>query len=90
MLENSAILRMATTNSGYMCGIQRVKPVSWPEGGRAGGSWGTMGVPAPAGSRLAPPGSSTTPRNWHLGREANGGPGQVAPEALGDLIHVRD
>lgn len=56
-----------------MCGIQRVKPVSLPVGGRAGSSWGTKGVPgsswlqAPAGSSLDLPGSSTTPRNWHLG-----------------------
>lgn len=54
---NTAIFRarIATMNSGYMCGVQRVKLVSLPVGGRAGGSWGTVGVP---GSSWLQPGSS--------------------------------
>lgn len=54
-------------------------------GGRAGSSWGTVGVP---GSSWLQPGSSYTPRNWHLC--VCGVPsGQVAPAVLGDLIHVK-
>lgn len=91
MCWNSAILRVrtATTNSGYMCGIQRVKPVFLLVGGRAGSSWGTMGVP---GSSWLQPGSAWIKR--HAQELAPGGwgwgSGQVAPEALGDLIHARD
>lgn len=59
-------VRTATICSGYMCGVQRVKPVSGlPVGGQAaaGAQWESL---APAGSSLDLPGSSTTPRNWHL------------------------
>lgn len=69
--------------TGYMCGVQRVKPVSLPVGGRAGSSWAQWESLAPAGSRLDLPGSSTTPRNWHL--QWRGGSRQVAPEDLDDL-----
>lgn len=90
-----AILRVrnATTNSGYMYGVQRVKLVPLPVDGRAGGSWGTVGVP---GSSWLQPGSA---RIKHHAQELAPGQGggcrgegyrQVAPEALGDLIHVRD
>lgn len=74
--------------SGYMCGVQRVKPfLSLWVGGQAaaGAQWEFL---APAGSNLDLPGSSTTPRNWHL--VGGGGSGQVAPEALDDLNHERD
>lgn len=54
----------------------------------AGAQWESL---APAGFSQDPPGSSTTPRNWHWGRGGRGGGyRQVAPEALGDLIHMRD
>lgn len=94
---NSAILRVrtATTNPGYMCGVQRVKPVLclWVGGqAAAGAQWESL---APAGSSLDLSGSSTTPRNWHVCMLGGGGggqrsSGQVAPEDLGHLIYVRD
>lgn len=64
--------------TGYMCGIQRVKPVSPPVGGRAGSSWGTMGVlssswlqPGSAwikhhAQELAPGGGGGALDRWHL------------------------
>lgn len=74
---NSAILgvRTATIHSGYMCGVQRVKPVpGLPVGGQAaaGAQWESL---APAGSSLDLLGSSTTPRNWHLCVCGGGGGG---------------
>lgn len=89
---NSAVfgVRTATIRSGYMCGVQRVKPVSGlPVGGQAaaGAQWESL---APAGSSLDLLGSSITPRNWHLcvcvvGVGVGAASGQVAPEALDDL-----
>ena len=57
MCWNSAVLRARTTtiNSGYTYGVQRVKLVSLPVGGKAGGSWDTVGVP---GSSWLQPGSA--------------------------------
>lgn len=74
---NSAILRVrtATTNPGYMCGVQRVKPVLclWVGGqAAAGAQWESL---APAGSSLDLSGSSTTPRNWHVCILGGGGGG---------------
>lgn len=74
---NSAILRVrtATTNPGYMCGVQRVKPVLclWVGGqAAAGAQWESL---APAGSSLDLSGSSTTPRNWHVCILGGGGRG---------------
>lgn len=92
-LSYSVILgaRTATTNSGYMCGVQRVKPISQPEGGRGGrtgSSWGTVGVP---GSSWLQPGSAWIKHHAQAQGTCGGGSSrQVVPEALGDLIHVWD
>lgn len=62
--------RNATTNSGYLYGVQRVKLVPLPVGGRAGGSWGTVGVP---GSSWLQPGSARI--KHHAQELAPGGEG---------------
>lgn len=75
--------RTATTNSGYMCGVQRVKPVSQPVGGRAGSSWGTVGV---SGSSWLQPRSAWIKHHAQELAPVGAGPsGQVAPEAPDDL-----
>lgn len=83
-------VRTATTNSHYTCGVQRVKPISWPVGRRAGSSWGTMGVPGSSWLQAESAWIKHHAQELAPGEGGGWGSGQVAPEALGDLIHVRD